>query len=384
MAQQAIPGGVWLGPGMEFPGMPGVGFTSTIQDAAGESTAMIGYAHLSTGPGTSKVVSSAGGKIHVVFAATSTFTQALGTTKIQVGIQDVVLTTGIEDTTYDVYDILESGTDTITQDVIKTVTMSNGTKTIAHGDLIAVVIEMTEWVTGDTVRPKYVNGTSLFPYITIDTGSGPAKTSGAPFVTIESDDGTLITLGSGLGVFSELHTSFSSSSSPDEYALVFQVPFTCQIDQLGGMVSEIDTTEDGELILYSDPLGTPTVMTSGTAKATIDPDLQSGGAAAATLIQTHQIPVTTLTANTSYAVAYRPTSTAVRSLMMHTLPVATARAMQHFGTTASRYDRENNTGAFTNQSTTVFPALAIHVCAVDTGSAGGGTAMLINSGGLVS
>jgi len=367
MAKVALP--AWLLPTAEVPGQPGMNFSSATLDAVGESTTFIGRAFLSTGPGTSKTFSSAGGKIYFISEATTTFAAAAGGTVVRVGVQDVDATTGLEDGTFDVYDDLVSATDTITQDVITTVTMSSGSKTIAHGDLIAVSFEVTARTAPDQVRPRYSATSSAgFPYCTTDTGSGPGKVTAMPHVTLETDDGTIITFGPGLGVYTVGTVSFSSSSSPDEYALVFQVNVEMQVDMLGGCISEVDTTEDGELLLYSDPLGTPSAM----ATVTIDPDVQGAAALVPRALQQHQIALATLSPSTNYAVAYRPTSTAVRSLTTITIPTAAARAFLVFGTAMSQYQRENNTGAFVTQNTTTFPLLGVHMATVETGGGSGG------------
>ena len=66
-----------------------------------------------------------------------------GSTNLRIGLQDVTPATGFEDGTFDVYADLVGGTDTIAEDVILATPMESGTKTVTHGDLLAIAIEMT-------------------------------------------------------------------------------------------------------------------------------------------------------------------------------------------------------------------------------------------------
>lgn len=367
MALQAVAGGLVMIP-VEANVIWGLNFSQQNLDAAGESVAFIGHARLSTGPGTSTTI-DAGAKIYFISNATTTFAAAAGGTVVRVGIQGVNAANGLENGSWDVYDDLVSGTDTITENVTTAVTMSTGTKTITHGDIIAVVIEMTARTAPDQLRVRIgQSSTAGYPYITVDSGGGPGVLPNFPIISIESDNdgGCLIELDGGSIPSVQTQQSFNSGSTPNEYALVFQVPFKCKVDGLAGVISEIDTTETGELILYRTPLGTPDPM----ASIAPDPDIWSLPSAASAIPTVYPITEQTLEPNTDYAVAYRPTSTGNRVLVMTTVPTATHRKFLNFGENASRYQRVS--GAFNTQSTTVLPVLGIRISALDDGVSGGG------------
>jgi hypothetical protein len=228
--------------------------SSTTIDAAGESGAAVGRMLLSSGPGTSKTISSAGGK---VFFRAGAVTFANAGTTIRVGIQDVAAT-GLEDGTYDVRGDLVGGTDTITANAIKAVSMSTGSKSITHGDRVAVVIEAISRSGADSLVVNRSSTSSSLPYSTIDSGAGPAKSASIPMISVECDDGTLGWFAAESFAWnSENATAFASNSTPDEHALIFEVPVTCSARGLMLRLGSVAATDDFEAILYSDPLGTP-------------------------------------------------------------------------------------------------------------------------------
>lgn len=336
----------------------------TTMDAAGESTAYIGQ--LQWEDGGSHTVSSAGGKIHWMPPVSATFANA-GTT-IRIGIQDVVLTTGIEDGSFDVYKDLVGGTDPIAGAAPIATAMANGTKTIANNDIIAVVIEMTSRGGADAVAPGRVSSLGTLPYCTVDTGSGPGKNASAPLCMVEADDGALgifyaaITIPCGIST-----TSFNNGSAIDEYAIVFEVPVKCVIDALCGFIGEIDSGETGNLLLYTDPTGTPTLQRT----ASIDPDVIGQVAAAVTGII---VPITeyTLEVGTLYAISYQATSAGNRSISRLTTHTnANLRKFSFFGTTLLGGSRADNTGAFSTTSDN-WPNLGFLIKELDDGSGGGG------------
>jgi hypothetical protein len=368
MTLQAVSRPIWL----QVRELP-VALTSTIMDAAGESTSMIGQVWLSSGPGTSKTISSAGGKIYFTTTA-STFANAGST--LRVGLQDVDGATGLEDGTFDVHDDLVPGTDTVTAAAVTTATMSSGSKTITHGDIVALSIEWTARAGSDSIRPSVVANVAQpdlanFPYSTTDTGSGPAKSNNVPYATIEFDDGTIGTFGpmtplilAGAGN----QVAFNSGSTPDEYAMVFQVPFRCEVSGLSMGFGEVDAGESGEVLLYSDPLGTPVAERT----VTVDPEITSV-AASVTGLAIFAIAAYTLEVNTNYAVAYKATSAGSRTLQMAVVPTANSRVTTPFGTTVQGGQRSDATGAFSTLNSTTFPLAGLVISKLDDGAGGGTT-----------
>lgn len=346
-------------------GIPGerAGSTLTI-DAVGESLFAIGNLYLSSGPGTSKVLSAAGGG-KVAFL-TASLTWANAATNLRVGVQDVA-STGLEDGTFDVYADLVPGTDTLTADIVNAPAMDTGTKTIAHGDLVAIGLEMTARGGTDSVTARRWNGAGARPYTSLDTGAGPAKNnSGPPRILILFDDGTVGFLGVETVPFvDETVASFGSSSTPDEYALIFRVPAPTRIGslyaQLQGVTQALD---DFELILYSDPLGTP--VAERTIVADADYLVTSG--------QHFEAPLSSdfdLLAGTDYAIGFRPTTTNTLGFSRISFSTGNAalRACLPYGTNAYQASRSNQTGAFGSADTIRVPMFGFRLTGYDDGVA---------------
>jgi hypothetical protein len=350
--------------------MWGAGNVNTVSsqnaNAVGEGIQYIGRIQMPGGPGTSKTISAAGsGKVHW-YATTSTFANA-GTT-LRVGLQDVA-STGIGDTTFDVYADLVGGGGGVTSGARNTTTMTSGTKTLAWGDQVAIVFELTAWAGADSVRAVFTNSlVSTAPYIALHVGSGYAKDGNTPFVMIEFDDGTI-------GYFSDLslpvletNVAYNSGSTPDEYALIFQVPFAARVTALLAGLGDIDAGETGEIILYSDPLGTPV------AERTLSLGAPDTGqiSTAASLAMMPLLTTYDLAANTDYAVAVRATSVGSRVIAQIGLPIAAARAAFPFGTTMQGGSRTDQTGAFGTLSSTTMLRAGVMLGGFDIAAAGGG------------
>ncbi len=328
-------------------------------DAAGESVTFIGHMLLSSGPGTTKTISSSNGKIHWRPGA-NTFANA--STNLRISIQDVGAT-GYEDGTPDVYADLVGGTDTITTSVINSTAMESGTKDITHGDLVAVSFELTARGGADSVIVTRTGTSAIMPYCTEDTGSGPVKRAALPLVTVEFNDGTLGWFSNDSTVWSHaVSTAFGSSSTPDEYALVFRLPFPATAIGLYARLSGVAATDDFEAILYSDPLGTPV------AQRTITQDADLTG-----LGQSYERSITaySLLAATDYAVAIRPTTANTLSLTQYDYGSAGhLRGATTLGTNWYLGTRTNQTGAFT-PNTNILPILGVRLLAFDDGAGGG-------------
>jgi hypothetical protein len=338
--------------------------TNTIAtiDAVGESGTFIGRCYLTTGPGTSKTIST--GKIYWLPAA-STFANA-GTT-LRVGIQDVSAT-GVEDGTFDVYADLVGGVATITNSVMNTVTMTTGTKTITHGDLIAISFEMTARAGVDSVTIRGGRtSTSMLPYVTSDSGAGPVAAATTPLVTFEFDDGTFGWLGA--HTFATIYgqpSSYANNSTPDEHALIFQVPFKCTC--IGAMMnlSSIAVADDFDVHFYTTPLGTPA------AAATYSHTSDFIGGAGGWLIA--DWAAQTLSPNVDYAIALRPTTTGGVSYFRAEFGTGNGnlRKVTPLGTNARLGTRTDQTGAFT-EDLTIIPNFGIIIDQLsDDVSAGGG------------
>lgn len=353
----------------------GTSATSTTIDAAGESSGIIGNVRLASGPGTSKTISSAGGRI---YWHSGNVTWANGSTSVSIGIQDVDLTTGVEDGTFDVAAVVTGGDGTFVATSINRAAMTTGTKTIADGDLVAVVLEMTARGGADSAQIRRPNaghfGSMMFPYGTTDSGSGPSKNTTAPPVLIEFDDGTVgwiegQALSHAWSTSADLQ-SFNSGSSPDEYAAVFSVPYRVTCPTLGIGINDIDSGDNYEVVLYSDPWGTPTIIETITA----DPDLVSstGGGTIPSLFRLST--PRTFEVGVEYAISCRPTTTNSMNWAYYDLGAnfVALKGVQPFSTLLNA-GRTNQTGAFTTTQTYHLPILYLMVSQLDDGSGGSGS-----------
>src|SRR5512146_744096 len=112
-------------------------------NAAGYKTAFIGNVYISGRPVGAKTISAAGGGSISFTPGTNTFADA--GTNLRVGIQDADTSNSpvVPDGTHDVYADLVPGSVTLTGGTWYEADMSSGTKSITHGQEIAIVFEMT-------------------------------------------------------------------------------------------------------------------------------------------------------------------------------------------------------------------------------------------------
>lgn len=335
--------------------------TAQVLDAAGESVTYIGKMYLEGGAG-SKVISSAGGKIHW---RTSAITFANAGTTLRVGIQDVGAT-GIEDGTFDVHKDLVGATDTIAANSLIATVMATGSKTISHGDVVAISFEVISRGGADSIQVDRGSVTGQnFPYVTIDTGSGPAKNSnGAPTVTVEFDDGTVGWLGPEWLVPAAITSvAFNSGSTPDERAMIFQLPGRVSFCGAAVNLTSVSSTDTFEAILYSDPEGSPVALET----ITVNPNLF----AVSINVGFVHIPFTpiTLAANTKYAIAIRPTSANSINFQQWEYGSGNEKLLRPTMLGENWYlgTRSDQTGAFSPTTTTI-PAINLNFDKIDDGA----------------
>jgi hypothetical protein len=169
--------------------------------------------------------------------------------------------------------------------------------TVAKGDMVAAVLTptgtpnfvLTQYVTG-------VSGSTRLPYGTSHNGTSWSKSNSLSVFAIEYSDGTFAEMPQTFPISSINTHVFSSSSNPDEYALRFMLPFTARI---AGAWCMATTDGDFELVVYD---GTTVLSTT-----TFDKDIRQGTGGGVHYFRLAQ-PVT-LTANTAYRLAIKPTTT---------------------------------------------------------------------------
>lgn len=286
--------------GYPVPNASGQTATTNI-NGAGESVTAIGHIILEGGPTSgSKTISSAGGKIHWVVSALPEFSDLAS--NLRVGIQDVGAT-GIEDGTFDVYADLAGGVATFPDGGVVTTPMTTGSKIINHNDLVAVSFEMTAYGGSDDISIGIAPNFRNLPYRTQDTGAGPTKqgTNGIPLFIIEFNDGTLGWFVAGYSALYSQQT-LGTGSTPDEVALVFKMPISCEVNYVHIPLASIGATDAFDVVIYKDPMGTPLVIQT----ISIDPNKVGSSVTGGIL----SIPIAPLkvSANLFYGISVKPTT----------------------------------------------------------------------------
>lgn len=323
----------------------GVGSAPTL-NATGETCFMIGHVILENPLGGSKTISSAGGGSIVWRAGTSSISAG---SNFKVGIQDVstASTPAQGDGTFDV--VASFTTTGITTGAVNTSAMTSGTKTIANGDLIAIGFEMTTRAAPDSVIVSAANvytlGVSnIFPVVMDNTGGSYTRlTLTTPNAYIKFDDGTLgWLLGGGFPNNVSSLAYNSGTGTADEYGNLLYCPGTFYAVGASINISAANTA-DYEVLLYSDPLGTPAVVSTVTVDAT-----WLGAASTSNNSNFAFATPYLLKANTAYALTCRPTT--ANNITAYYSDPATADAAKTLAVGSSCYAvrRLDNTGAFSD------------------------------------
>lgn len=210
--------------------------------------------------------SSAGGKIHIRLGA-ATWATAGSTLRVGIKDFDATLTPLRPDATWDTHDDLVQGTDAITANGVNVVTLSAGSKTINHGDLVCVVAEITVRNGADSIGGSFASGSNAAPFGAWFTGGALSFDGRGPGVIIEADDGKFGYIAPIPALSNLASESYQDSTNPDERGLLFQVDEPVKVDEIAATIFPAGTTSDAEYRVYSDPLavlGAPALMLSAT------------------------------------------------------------------------------------------------------------------------
>lgn len=350
--------------------------TAGTMDATAEKVTMAGQVYWQGAPTSAKTF-GASSKIHF---RTGSVTFADASTNLRIGIQDVITASGTvmtPDGTFDVYADIAGNSGTITSaddSVVKSITMTAGSKSIAHGDYVAVVWDMTARAGSDSVVISAISGYGqashpvVMAYV---TAWFLGSTALMPTVILEADDGTLGIIRGGSFASSSGSFDFQASTTPDENGLIFQVPFRCRADCLMVNMSSNSALADGNVNLYSDPLGTPVELASVAFLGE-----QGSGGTTETPWMFQLSSEVVLEPNTDYCVSVEATGTANVSLGYVVLADAAHRTV--LGLNNCRHGtRSNGTGAFTEASTINIPIMAVMISALDNGTGMGNASLNI-------
>lgn len=323
------------------------GASTIALDATGEALHYSGQIYLAAESG-SKTISSAGGKIYFR-SSTTTFASASST--FRAGLQDTSSVDGPPgrgDGTFDVYGELVGGTDTIATSSMIAVAMESGTKTLAHGDMVTIVLEMTARGGSDSVTASWIGNAENIPQrpvLASYLSASWARVQGTLNCCVEFDDGTLGWIfGSAIYSMPAMTQNFNSgSSTADEYGNLINVPMPVVLDGLYAYVYPASRTADFELCLYEDAFGTPVLVDSVTIDAT--QVATTGGAVICYGLFSHAY---TLKQNTNYAVTVRPTTTGNVTINYFDVDQAAMLDMYQLGQGCYAVRRIDNSGAFSD------------------------------------
>lgn len=316
-------------------------------DAANESIAFIGHIWWEDG-GTHTVDASGASSIGLKL---STVTFADGGTELKIGLAAVDATAvpgraahSSDVITFDVSKTLTGGGGGITTGVWNEFAPDTGSKTIAHGDLIAVAAQMTARGGSDSVivqSPTNVQSqTPTMGFSVTFTGSYTAATQ-VPNCTIVASDGTIgFLMGSMVCSNTNAGTSFSSSTGTKEAGNYMQFPYPVTI---AGVMLSSSVAADFDICIYGDPLGTPTLLASRSVDVTGLGVATSGRYGYFLFATPLELP-----ANTPIAVVLKPTTTTSITLLYLTVNNANHLKAHSLGTNA--YGVTRNTGAFAAQN----------------------------------
>lgn len=381
MALQSFPGNplAYVGPNpLLLQTTPTV--ATVTMDAANESMIFIG--RIITSDGGSHTIDTTGSSSLQWRTSTVTFANA-GTTLV-VGLAAVLTSAGppgrpanVADViTFDVSKSLTGGGGGVTANAWQSHTPDTGTKTIANGDLVAFAVQMTARGGTDSVLGSFqqVPSSRHRPTVTGFIGGTYNAQSGVPNVLIVFSDGAYGWFEGG-DVFSTISTrTWSSSSSPSEYGQLYQLPFPAKIYGAYGWWGTSSAAADQDIILYSDPLGTPVAEKT----ASIDPSTISA-LAGRMFLEMFATPYT-LPANTPIGIVFSPTTTTNRNAYYKTLNDANHRVTDIWGT--SGYGISRTSGAFADANSSLdHYYVGLIVSAFDDGSGIGISTVTANIAG---
>lgn len=316
--------------------------------AANDIVTVVGRIMLEGGyAGGTKTLSAAGGG-QLFFRPTSSVFSNAGTT-LRAGLQDVN-SAGNQDGTYDVYADLVGGTDAIPSSAaIFSTPMEVGSKTVTHGDYLAVCFEFISRGGSDQVAIQGLSSSSQatpdqIPYAIRNT----LRDRVVPYVCLVFDDGTVGWFSTAAyGIIAT--TSFNiTSTGADEIGSVFKLPFSCKVQEVYASMSATNSSADFDFVLYADPLGSPSEIIAANFSAAKVYNSATRGLYA--LFDT----LASLEQNVEYGLVLRPNNS--NNIGIETVSFGSAAVLKHqtmLGADWSYISRLNASGPFTADPTKI-------------------------------
>jgi hypothetical protein len=335
-------------------------------NAANENGQVVGTIFMQGGSGT-KTISAGGGGSIFIWAGSSTW--ATASSELRVGIEDLS-SAGIGDTTQDVYGAKIAGTDSIVAPHLINWDMTSGTKTLTHGDPIAISTRMPVRAGADSVAfgtwtwtPGYA-GTGR-PYGVANS----AKTSEMLYAVIKFDDGTYGWIQGAQNIQAPAATvTYGNASTPDEYIATFTVSVPIQISRIGQPIDDAAAADLYDLNLFTDPYGTPTAVRT----VNVDPDAFTNEGATPMFIFT-DIAVYTLIPGVTYGIGQRPST--ANTITMGYINVETGfeglKATLPLVENVKLASRSDQTGAFVETQVYHIPYFGFTIVGLGSSGSGG-------------
>lgn len=320
--------------------------TNTTLDAQDEEVHFIG--HLELPPGTASATFDTNTTIQ--FQA-GTVTWNTGTT-VRIGVQDVDATTGAPgrgDGNWDCYKDMVAGTDTISTGW-NTITMASGSKSVNQGDLIAICIKVTVKGAETLSLPVTYGGAGGFtagrPLTVSSIGSGFVARAALVIVAINFN-GIYATLQGALPYTSRTATTFNNTSTPDERGNFITFPFACKVRGFVMRIVYSASSTTFDVVMYSDPSGTPAAMSGGTV--TVDTDTLYSTSGGDLIIM---LPAgVEVAANTKIAVVLKPNGATSIGYTYIDFPSTSVAALFPGGQNVTYAYRTDGSGAFSETTT---------------------------------
>jgi hypothetical protein len=348
--------------------------TSITQDAANEACIMIGQVfNEDSGSHTIDTTGSSS-----IGWRSGSVTFANGGTTFVVGIAPVNTTAGppgrasnVADViSFDVFCSMVGGGGGVTANSWQTNVPTSGTKTIAHGDFVAVCTQMTTLGGADSVITQFASGSKNRPTVTGFTGGSYASGFGVPNAVITYSDGKLGFFYGGFVFDAGLSTqTWNSGSATKEYGNFIQLPFPAKIY---GIISASNHAGDADIILYSDPLGTPV------AEKTVSVDLNTVLSAANRWAEFLFPAPYSATASQPLAAIVKPTSATNITNQYVTMNSSSHQKSLSCGTNGYAVNRASGAFAAQNSSKDRFN-IGLLVGAFDDATAGGSIMVQTNT-----
>jgi hypothetical protein len=342
-------------------------------DALNDAFAMMGYIRWAD-CGTHTVSAAGGGSIGFVLG-TTVFAQALST--IRIGLQGIHATLGAGPRPNGVYDVSASfvgNTAPLTTGVwnVKSMTGGSGSKTMAEGDKVAIMCELTARAAADSVifSSHGVNASfqNIFPVCNELIDGVWTKTGNVTFQSpkcaIIADDGTWGSVGLVPPITPGAATAFANSSTPDERGLEFKVPFPCKAREVFADCFGQTVAADWEICIYRDPSGTPSLIGTAAIQGELSGRASggSGGNMHAFLPSEIEFVV-----GTKYGITIKPTTTTSINYHAWTLAHADVRKLFPAGEDL-KYLTRTDGGAFTASATALtWPKVGVMLRAFELG-----------------